>query len=100
MPIQKRVSELPAVTGITGTDMLIMSSSSATKRVTFSQITTYLQSAGLVGATGPAGSGEAYQSATAPASATAGATWFDTTTGQYFVRFAGAWVEVGGKHYA
>ena len=57
MPIQKRVSELPAVTGITGSDMLIMSSSSATKRVTFSQITTYLQQVGIPGATGPAGVG-------------------------------------------
>lgn len=100
MPLQKRVSDLPAVTGITGTDMLIMSSSSATKRVTFSQITAYLQEVGIPGATGPAGSGEAYQSPTAPASATAGATWFDTGTGQYFVRYAGAWVEVGGKHYS
>jgi hypothetical protein len=100
MPIQKRVSELPAVTGITGSDMLIMSSSSATKRVTFSQITAYLQAVGIPGATGPAGSGEAYQSPTAPAQAAASATWFDTTTGQYFVRYDGAWVEVGGKHYA
>jgi hypothetical protein len=99
MPIQKRVSELPAVTGITGSDMLIMSSSSATKRVTFSQITAYLQAVGIPGATGPTGSGEAYQSPTAPAQAAASATWFDTTTGQYFVRYAGAWVEVGGKHY-
>lgn len=106
MPLQRRVSDLPAVTGVTGTDLLIMSSSSATKRVTLAQIGGYFQAAGLAGPTGPsggptgpAGSGEAYQAATAPVSAAAGATWLDTATGQYFVRFAGVWVEVGGKHY-
>lgn len=109
MPLQRRVSDLPAVTGVTGTDLLIMSSSSATKRVTVSQIASFFQAAGVAGPTGPgggppgptgpAGSGEAYQAATAPVSAAAGATWLDTATGQYFVRFAGVWVEVGGKHY-
>ena len=109
MPLQKRVSELPAVTGVTGTDLLIMSSSSATKRVTVSQIGSYFQAAGVAGPTGPssgppgptgpAGSGEAYQAATAPLSAASGATWLDTNTGGYFVRFADVWVEIGGKHY-
>lgn len=109
MPLQRRVSDLPAVTGVTGTDLLIMSSSSATKRVTLAQIGGYFQAAGVAGPTGPGGgppgptgpggSGEAYQAATAPVSASAGATWLDTATGQYFVRFADVWVEVGGKHY-
>ena len=57
MPIQKRVSDLPAVTGVTGTDLLIMSSSSATKRVTVSQIGAYFQAAGVAGPTGAAGVG-------------------------------------------
>ena len=96
MPLQRRVSDLPAVTGVTGTDLLIMSSSSATKRVTVSQIASFFQSAGVAG---PTGSGEAYQAATAPVSAAAGATWLDTATGQYFVRYEDVWVEVGGKHY-
>jgi len=51
------------------------------------------------GATGPFGVGEVYQAATAPSSATAGATWFDVDTGQYFVRYDDLWIEVGGKHY-
>lgn len=52
MPTQKRVSELPAITGVTGTDLLIVSSSSATKRVAISQIGTYFASAGVAGPTG------------------------------------------------
>jgi hypothetical protein len=52
-----------------------------------------------LGATGPSGVGEVYQAPTAPSSATAGATWFDVDTGQYFVRYDGLWIEVGGKHY-
>lgn len=52
-----------------------------------------------LGATGPSGVGEVYQGATAPASATAGATWLDTASGQYFVRYDDLWIEVGGKHY-
>lgn len=55
MPLQKRVSDLPAVTGVTGTDLLIMSSSSATKRVTVSQIGSFFQAAGVAGPTGPSG---------------------------------------------
>lgn len=99
MPLQKRVSELPAVTGVTGTDLLIMSSSAATKRVSVSQIGDYFQADGVAGPTGPTGLAEAYQAATAPTEASAGTTWLDTATGKYFVRFAGVWVEVGGKHY-
>lgn len=52
MPIQKRVSELPAITGVTGTDLLIVSSNSATKRVAISQIGDYFVSAGVAGPTG------------------------------------------------
>jgi len=120
MPTQKRVDQLPAATGVTGTDFLILSSSSATKRTTVSQIGSYFQAAGVAGPTGPtgpasvvagptgpsvtgptgpAGAGEAYQSATAPASATAGATWLNTDDGRYHVRYDSLWVEVGGKHY-
>lgn len=52
MPTQTRVSELPAITGVTGTDLLIVSSNSATKRVSISQIGTYFTSAGVAGPTG------------------------------------------------
>lgn len=55
MPLQKRVADLPAVTGVTGTDLLIMSSSSATKRVSVSQIGTYFTAAGVAGPTGATG---------------------------------------------
>lgn len=96
MPLQKRVSDLPAVTGVTGTDLLIMSSNSATKRVTVSQIAGYFQAAGVAGPTGPGPGGEAYQAATAPAVAAAGATWLNTDTGRYFVRYDATWIEVGG----
>lgn len=107
MPLQKRVADLPAVTGVTGTDLLIMSSSSATKRVSVSQIGSYFTAVGEagptgptgLGATGPSGVGEIYQASTAPASASPGATWLDLETGQYFVRYSDVWVEVGGKHY-
>lgn len=54
---------------------------------------------GDAGATGPTGAAAAYQGATAPGDAAAGATWLDVSTGQYFVRYDGVWVEVGGKHY-
>lgn len=55
MPLQKRVDQLPAVTGVTGTDLLILSSSTATRRVSVSQIAGYFQAAGVGGPTGPAG---------------------------------------------
>lgn len=96
MPIQKRVSELPAATGITGADLLVMSSATATRRVSFNQIVGYLSGQGIgVGPTGPAGSGAAYSQPTAPASAPEGATWFSTTDGRYFTRYDDVWVEVG-----
>jgi hypothetical protein len=53
----------------------------------------------ITGPTGPAGAGEIYQSDIAPAVAAVGSTWLDTATGKYFTRYAGLWVEVGGKHY-
>lgn len=96
MPIQRRVADLPAVTGVTGTDLLIMSSSSATKRVSVSQIGSYFQTAGVAGPTGPT---SAYQGATAPADAPDGALWLDTDSGSLFFRYADVWIEVGGKHY-
>jgi collagen type VII alpha len=55
--------------------------------------------AGREGATGPTGAGETFQGPTAPIGSAAGATWLDTDTGGYFVRYDDVWVEVGGKHY-
>jgi len=99
MPVQKRVSDLPAATGIVETDALIMSSASATRRVSLSQLSTYFTSEGFSGPTGPTGAAAAYQGATAPADAVAGATWLSTADGRYYTRYDGVWIEVGGKHY-
>jgi hypothetical protein len=99
MPIQKRVSDLPAATGIVATDAIIMSSASATKRVSFSQLSDYFATQGFSGPTGPTGAAASYQADTAPTDAPAGATWLSTTDGRYYVRYDGVWVEVGGKHY-
>lgn len=109
----KKISALPLATGVTGPDVVPIVSGGATKRVTLTTLSGFLGGgaggatgptgpageAGASGATGPAGAGEAYQAATAPAEASAGATWLDTDTGLYFVRYAGVWIEVGGKHY-
>jgi hypothetical protein len=51
--------------------------------------------AGPTGPAGPEGTGEAFQGPTAPAEASPGATWFNSTDGRYFVRYEGVWVEVG-----
>lgn len=91
----KKISQLALATGVTGADLVPIVQSGTTKRVLVSTLAV----AGPTGPTGPAGAGEIYQSDIAPAVAAVGATWLDTSTGQYFVRYAGLWVEVGGKHY-
>lgn len=101
----KKISQLTAATSVTGPDVTVVVNGGATKKVTLDTLSAFFTSAGptgpagQAGATGPAGAGEAYQGATAPAEASAGATWLDTSSGQYFTRYDGVWVEVGGKHY-
>ena len=108
----KKISTLPLATGVTGPDVVPIVSGGATKRVTLTTLSGFLgggggvatgptgpAGSGATGPTGPAGAGEAYQAATAPAVASAGATWLDTASGSYFTRYAGVWIEVGGKHY-
>lgn len=59
MPLQKRVDQLPAATGVTGTDLIILSRPSGptgtvgTRAVRLSQLTDYM--AALGGVTGPQG---------------------------------------------
>jgi hypothetical protein len=55
MALQKRVSELPAVTTVAGTDLLIVSSNNATKRTSVQQIGAYFAANGVAGPRGPAG---------------------------------------------
>ena len=105
----KKISQLTLATGVTGVDLVPIVQGGVTKRAAVSLLggigaTGPTGSAGSAGAsvtgpTGPAGAGEIYQSDTAPGSAATGATWLDTATGKYFTRYAGLWVEVGGKHY-
>jgi hypothetical protein len=108
----KKISALITATGVTGPDVVPIVSGGATKKVTLSTLSTFFgggaggatgptgpAGSGATGPTGPAGAGEAYQAATAPAEASAGATWLDTGSGSYFTRYAGVWIEVGGKHY-
>jgi hypothetical protein len=107
----KKISQLPAAATVTGPDLVPIVNAGATKKVSLTTLSQFFGAsagstgptgpagAGSTGATGPAGAGEAYQGATAPTEASAGATWLDSTTGQYFVRYDGVWVEVGGKHY-
>lgn len=105
---QKKISQLPLATGPTGPDLVPLVNGGATKRVTLSTLSTFFSAAGATGPagaagatgpTGPAGADEAYQGATAPPSATVGATWLNTDDGRYHVRYDGLWIEVGGKHY-
>lgn len=101
----KKISQLTAAVSVTGPDVLPIVNGGATKKVTLTTLSSYLAAVGPTGptgsggATGPTGSAEAYQGATAPVSAGAGATWLDTDTGRLFTRYAGVWVEIGGKHY-
>jgi hypothetical protein len=55
MALQKRVSELPAVTTVAGTDLLIVSSNNATKRTSVQQIGAYFAANGVAGPQGPVG---------------------------------------------
>ena len=114
----KKISQLTLATGVTGVDLVPIVQGGVTKRAAVSLLggigaTGPTGSAGGAGATGvtgpsgqsvtgptgPAGAGEIYQSDIAPAVAAVGSTWLDTATGKYFTRYAGLWVEVGGKHY-
>ena len=103
----KKISQLPLATGVTGADLVPLVQGGVTKRAAVSSIaaagatgpTGPAGGAGSAGPTGPAGAGEIYQSDIAPVVAAAGSTWLDTATGKYFTRYAGLWVEVGGKHY-
>lgn len=114
----KRISQLALATGVTGADVVPIVQGGVTKRVAVSTLavagstgptgaagvagvagSTGPAGASITGPTGPAGAGEIYQSDIAPAVAAAGAMWLDTATGKYFTRYAGLWVEVGGKHY-
>jgi hypothetical protein len=92
---QRKISQLPAATGVAGADLIPIVQGGTTKRATV----TLLSAAGPTGPTGPSGAGEAYQGATAPAEASAGATWFDASTGKYFTRYDGLWVEIGGVFF-
>jgi hypothetical protein len=111
---QRKISQLPAATVVAGPDLIPIVQGGTTKRATVSLFasagatgpTGPAGAAGVAGATGvagnsitgptgPSGAGEAYQGVTAPAEASAGATWLDATTGKYFVRYDGVWVEVG-----
>jgi hypothetical protein len=102
----KKISQLTLATGVTGVDLVPIVQGGVTKRAAVSLLggigaTGPTGSAGssVTGPTGPAGAGEVYQSETAPGSAATGSTWLDTATGKYFTRYAGLWIEVGGKHY-
>jgi hypothetical protein len=115
----KKISELPLDASVTGPDVVPIVSDGATKKVTLTTLSSFFSAAGatgptgpggatgpagaagisVTGPTGPAGAGEAYQQSSAPATASSGATWLDTDTGQIFVRYESVWVEIGGKHY-
>lgn len=105
----KKISQLTLATGVTGVDLVPIVQGGVTKRAAISLLggigaTGPTGSAGSAGAsvtgpTGPTGAGAIYQSDIAPSVAAVGSTWLDTATGKYFTRYAGLWVEVGGKHY-
>jgi len=104
----RKISQLPAATGIDGADLVPIVQGGTTKRVSVSVLAvagptgpegaTGPAGVGVEGPTGPAGpegAGEAFQGPTAPAEASPGATWFNSTDGRYFVRYEDVWVEVG-----
>lgn len=105
----KKISQLTLATGVTGVDLVPIVQGGVTKRAAISLLggigatgpsgVAGATGASVTGPTGPAGAGEVYQGSSAPASAATGATWLDTGTGKYFTRYAGFWIEVGGKHY-
>lgn len=112
MMATKKISQLPLDTSVTGPDVMPIVSDGATKRVTLTTLSSFFAAAGAtgptgasgasgsVGPTGPAGAGESYVQADAPSSASAGATWFDTDNGKYYVRYDGVWVETGWQYEA
>lgn len=103
---QKKISQLTLDTAVTGPDVVPIVSDGATKKVTLTTLSSFFSAAGatgptgssVTGPTGPAGAGESYVQTDAPGSATAGATWFDTDNGKYYVRYDSVWVEVGGPY--
>jgi hypothetical protein len=112
---QKKISQLPVATVVAGPDLVPIVQGGETKRATVTLLAaagptgpagspgtagvTGATGSSVTGPTGPAGAGEAYQGVTAPASASAGATWLDTATGKYFTRYSGLWVEIGGVFF-
>lgn len=102
----KKISQLPLATGVTGADLVPVVQGGVTKRAAVSSLggigatgpTGPAGGAGAAGPTGPAGAGESYVQADAPASATEGATWFDTDNGKYYARYGSVWVEIGGPY--
>jgi hypothetical protein len=98
----KKISQLPAAGSVAGADVLPIVQGGQTKRVTVSQLavagpTGPAGATGAAGPTGPAGVAETYQQGTAPASGSDGATWLDTSNNDYYVRFDGQWIKVGGS---
>ena len=72
MPLRKRVDQLPAATGPTGTDYIILSrpsgANSGTKALTLSQLSDYVsENGGGVGPTGPTGPASTVPGPTGPA---------------------------------
>lgn len=88
----KKITQLVTATGVTGPDVVPIVSGGATKKVTLTTLSGFFA---VTGPTGPAGVGETYQSNTAPPSGSAGATWFNPSTGEFHVRSGGQWLKVG-----
>lgn len=79
MPLRKRVDQLPAASGPTGTDYIILSrpsgANSGTKAMTLSQLADYVsENGGGVGPTGPSGEASTVPGPTGPASTVPGPT--------------------------
>ena len=55
MPLQKRVGDLTAVTGMTGADLVLVSQAGGARRASVQQLRDYLVSQGVNGPTGPTG---------------------------------------------
>ena len=55
MPLQKRVGDLTAVTGMTGADLVLVSQAGGARRASVAQLRDYLVSQGVNGPTGPTG---------------------------------------------
>jgi hypothetical protein len=70
MPLQKRVGDLTAVTGMTGADLVLVSQAGGARRASVQQLRDYLVSQGVNGPTGPPG--QAGVGSTGPASTVTG----------------------------